>query len=405
VAGGWLVGSPAFDRLLAWRWRCQIDASDDAAAIGEVRRIAALGEAGLAELAVLLGSDRPCVVEAARQALSDQMHGWSDLEPADRERRRLILARALAEQIGSYSPDARCVASDLAMRILWATSGTDADDSAIIYACDQVLRAGAVSRRQRLLARHAASPEHRDEQRAQQYDENRAPRLANLPGGELFPEELRMPVAQEAPPERPLDSDPRPLASNEPARLPDAASQTSPEAETEAELAQAESVVRHHKGADTGDETEEDASDEAAAELRLMFALRSDDPARRRRAEQDLRSLGYEALQLELARQLTDPDPKVRRELAESLPAMPGVDGRTWLLWLSRDKAADVRLAALTVMATMGDQATLRRIEQMARLDADPRIQRQGERLLKVLEANARPGAGQSPSGSGRLIR
>ncbi len=109
-----------------------------------------------------------------------------------------------------------------------------------------------------------------------------------------------------------------------------------------------------------------------------------------------MRALGYEALQLELARQLTDPDPKVRRELAESLSALPGIDARTWLFWLSRDKTPDVRLSAMTVMATMNDPATLRRIEQMSRLDADERIQRQGERLLKVLEANARPTAGPS---------
>ena len=401
VAGGWLVGSSAFDRLLAWRWRCQIDEADDQTAIAEVKRIGSLGEGGLTDLALLLGSDRLCVVEAVRQALADQMRCWPSLEPDARRRRQLGLARALAQQMATFSPDARCVASDIALRILSTAGGDDAADSDLVFACDQVLRAGAVSRRQRLLAlRHAPGRPDRGQNASDRYDENRAPRLADLPGGSLLPSEISTPPLAEVR-EEPREEQGREFASNEPARLPDATASLLPDVETDAELAEAEETIHHHTGPDTGDETEEDAGEEAAAELRLMFALRSSDPRKRQRAEEDLRALGYEALQLELARQLTDPDPKVRRELAESLSGLPGIDARTWLFWLSRDKTPDVRLSAMTVMATMNDPATLRRIEQMSRLDADERIQRQGERLLKVLEANARPTAGPSS----RLVR
>ncbi len=66
---------------------------------------------------------------------------------------------------------------------------------------------------------------------------------------------------------------------------------------------------------------------------------------------------------------------------------MPGIDAQVWLVWLSRDENPDVRLAAMTVMATTADPNVLRRIEQMARTDADPRIQRQGERLLGMRDA------------------
>jgi hypothetical protein len=119
-----------------------------------------------------------------------------------------------------------------------------------------------------------------------------------------------------------------------------------------------------------------------------MHALHSGDLELRARAEEELQRQGFEALQLELARQLTDPDPRVRRELAESLPAMPGIDAHVWLVWLSRDERAEVRLAAMTVMATTADPNVLRRIEQMARTDADPRVQRQGEKLLGLREAD-----------------
>ena len=126
-----------------------------------------------------------------------------------------------------------------------------------------------------------------------------------------------------------------------------------------------------------------------------MHALHSGDLALRARAEEELERQGFDALHLELARQLTDPDPRVRRELAESLPAMPGIDAHVWLVWLSRDEHADVRLAAMTVMATSSDPNVLRRIEQMARSDADPRVQRQGERLLGLREVGSRPNGGR----------
>ncbi len=155
-------------------------------------------------------------------------------------------------------------------------------------------------------------------------------------------------------------------------------------------------TLHQHAGPPSGDETEEEAGDEAAAVLRWMFALRANDPSRRRRAEEELRGAGIRsALQLEPGQeQLTDPDPRVRRELAESLPAMPGVDARNWLVWLSRDQNADVRLAAMAVMATCGDPNILRRIEQMARRDVDPRVQRQGEQLLKVIQADSQTTGG-----------
>jgi HEAT repeat protein len=168
--------------------------------------------------------------------------------------------------------------------------------------------------------------------------------------------------------------------------------------ETDEELEAAAATLHHHV-APTGDETEEEAGDEAAAVLRWMFALRANEPSRRHRAEEELKALGFEALQLELAMQLTDPNPVVRRQLAESLPAMPGIDARTWLVWLSRDQHPDVRLAAMSVMATTGDLNIMRRIEQMARRDVDPRVQRQGEQLLKVIQADS-----QTTGGAARPI-
>jgi HEAT repeat protein len=57
------------------------------------------------------------------------------------------------------------------------------------------------------------------------------------------------------------------------------------------------------------------------------------------------------------------------------------VDAVPWLLWLSRDADPDVRLTAITLLATTGDPAMVDQIEQAARQDRDPRIRRQAQRI------------------------
>jgi len=91
----------------------------------------------------------------------------------------------------------------------------------------------------------------------------------------------------------------------------------------------------------------------------------------------------FGARELALAKCLSDPRPEVRRKLAETLPSMAGVDAGMWLRWLGRDENPDVRLAAVSVMATTRDPALLRQVEQMAAGDPDPRVRRAAERVAQ----------------------
>jgi hypothetical protein len=63
------------------------------------------------------------------------------------------------------------------------------------------------------------------------------------------------------------------------------------------------------------------------------------------------------------------------------LPLVKSVDAVRWLLCLARDENADVRLLAITLLATTGDPALLAEVERIAREDADSRVRRQAERL------------------------
>lgn len=104
----------------------------------------------------------------------------------------------------------------------------------------------------------------------------------------------------------------------------------------------------------------------------LMRCLRAEDEPTASRARTELTRRGFQAVHLELARRVFDPDPETRMRLARSLPALQGVDAIPWLLWLARDADAEVRLVAITLLATTGDPKLLEQVEHMARQDPDP---------------------------------
>ena len=52
----------------------------------------------------------------------------------------------------------------------------------------------------------------------------------------------------------------------------------------------------------------------------------------------------------------------------------PGVDARPWLMLLADDADADVRLLAVTIMATSSDSTLVEKAWQVSIRDRDPRI-------------------------------
>ena len=79
---------------------------------------------------------------------------------------------------------------------------------------------------------------------------------------------------------------------------------------------------------------------------------------------------------------MVDPSAARRRELAETLPGLRSIDARRWLKLLAFDEDADVRLTAMTLLATTGDPALVRFVRERAERDADGRIRDQLGRQL-----------------------
>jgi hypothetical protein len=100
--------------------------------------------------------------------------------------------------------------------------------------------------------------------------------------------------------------------------------------------------------------------------------------------DDELRHRGYKPRQIEIARHLTAPDPVERRRWAEALPGLRGFDAKPWLLRLSRDDEPEVRLTAVTLMATSSDPEMLRRVAEVARTDPDERVQMQATRAIST---------------------
>ena len=117
--------------------------------------------------------------------------------------------------------------------------------------------------------------------------------------------------------------------------------------------------------------------------LDLMRRLRADDGQQRAEARRELLRRGFSEVDLELARQLFSPDTEARKQLAREVPRLSSVDAARWLMWLALDPQPEVRLAALSTLATTGDPALLTRVEALARKDRDQQIQALANRIAK----------------------
>ncbi len=98
-------------------------------------------------------------------------------------------------------------------------------------------------------------------------------------------------------------------------------------------------------------------------------------------ARQELQRRGFGPVELALAEKMVDPDPQARKQLARLLPQMTSIEPHRWLLWLCRDDDAEVRLTAVSLLATCGNPAVLAEVEHLAAADADPRVRRCGEQI------------------------
>ncbi len=402
-AGGLLaLGQWAWNQrtwFLARQWANRLDQATEPQVDSLVQRINELGEPAIPILVEALGSDRDVVARSAKAVIWDEMERWRTL-PADQAWACLTtLAHALAGRVDRFGPEARGQAAALATRILqWPANGKVVGRR-VVADCERVLRAvpsDSVAASQAPLASEGTASEpakagavvgpsygglavetaplpESSSKPSGNADPGLAARAEGNPGSE--PKRLIASPAERSQGElrRPwgLPTEPGsgdaseaggPSVTNQPARL---------------------SPIRRPNVTDkgAGETSQATGGTPESAAFELMRRLHTQDPAEAAEAAAELKRCGLSERDLILARQLFHPDPQVRRRLARSLPQAPGIDAALWLVQLGQDEDPEVRLTALTLLATTGDPALSEQVRRLARTDPDERVQRLAERL------------------------
>jgi hypothetical protein len=105
--------------------------------------------------------------------------------------------------------------------------------------------------------------------------------------------------------------------------------------------------------------------------LRMWLAAENGDI---QRIERELAKRGFGKLSKRLVRQYFLENTQDRLKLVDLVLAQPGGGSEAWLLLLASDSDPDVRLFAVTFMATSNDAALVEKAWQTAIRDRDPRI-------------------------------
>jgi hypothetical protein len=414
-----------YARFLAWHWKSRLATVPDDRAGTLVEGVARLGEPGIPVLVEALGSERESVAQAGRRVLWDEMRRWEGLRARDYSPKLAILAKALADRVGEFGPAARVEAAAMASQILrlWTLDDRAIDPTQVIASCERVLRktgppgallAGQsnVERPDQVAREHLVldpwvhsrpglrPPGDLSALTGGPIGANGAPPGGGIPIEEL---EARSPTdgsgplrLAEGPPPEPRQligrGEFRPLRQHAFRRS--EGNDLAENAERDAAPAREEGLADLPPGraldylsqesapANGGQDGQSPPSRLAGLDtVDLMRRLQSPEHQAVEEALAELARRGFTETHLALARQMFDPDPKVRARLARAVLQTPGVDAAPWLLQLSQDEDPDVRLAAIGLMATTGDPSLWDAVEAAARQDTDPRVQRQAEQI------------------------
>ena len=381
-----------------------------------LRRFAELGEAGLNALATSLTSDRAAVRNASHRVLLEEVDRWELLSESAIAPRLESLAKGLAENAPRMDAESRRFAADLALRLLLWPHEADGRPSPWLADCEAVLETTAENRH----PNGNKSAHHPDGKARKRNGAIAAIRIADALGlgddlgrqGSIAGRRFavgnvadagrrwfcrtagRAEGAERRRPNRDVCKCPsaadrstattailtpatmttmrsrrRPIV---PARLPSASGSSRP----------MELGLQARKQSLGGPPANDKAAWQQLQPRDVMQRLHVSDPQVVQAARVELERRGIKGSLVDLARRATDPDPKVRRELAESLPSIPGIDAKPWLMEFSYDENAQVRATAVTLMATSGDLELVRRLEQIARDDPDDYIRAQAAKAL-----------------------
>lgn len=355
--------TPRPKQVLAHQRQSELKTAADDEVLPLLREIADLGDAGIGVLVESLGSQREVVARGSQRVLHEVLERWQ-LLPADVSSPRVTaLARELAEHTSALPREARSIAADLATQILvWSFDDDVVQIQQVIMDCETVLRASAGTGSSPRLTTPTdfvvpASPLIPSPLDDLPAEVTEAPSLPNRNGNSPREDESGDARRRGLEPNRP----PHPLPSSDakliPAAVPAVGAANQP-AKIAAGARSADSIARLG----------------ALEHVAVMPFLHARDPQIAHAAQAELAQRGFTNEQIEVARRMTDPDVQTRLDLTRALPRITGINARPWLFWLSRDTHPDVRIEALTVLATVQDPAVRKQVLELLDSEPDPRV-------------------------------
>jgi len=352
---------------LAARWRNSISTLPDTEVLPTLRKLAELGDDQIDFLVSQLGSDQERIVAPAWQVIDEQMTRWRMLKSEDSSRKVAKLASSLARHVPNFLVESKPLASDLAAKILaWPTDRKAVDMSRLIADCDLILR--EASRRDVVPGRKFVRRSATDRGRSNQANAGK-----NGIASSATTVEPPLPPLSDF-----MDGD-RKRKAGEPRNFDPSQSKSldsNSGGDTKAPVEDPDSVSSLANAA-----TPEEWANRTT--LEVIKLLQSKDVVEAALAAKEFRRRGFAELHHRFAEQLTSPDPQVRQKFAESLPLVGTVDVRPWLIWLSQDDDADVRLAAVSIMATRDDPEFRKRMRQLEFEESNPEVLKQIRRTQR----------------------
>jgi len=405
-AAGVLLGSVyVATRTFPASWQQSLNTCDVAEIVPRLHRLIDMPPDGLRRVAQSLGSAREEVAHGAAVVLDEHLTRWEQLPPHIARRNVSVLAAEMAAGVARYSPAIQNEAAELAKRILrWPADPRSADRVQLVAYCDVVLQAAYPEPKPSRLTSYESAANRDLLAETRSASNMRTPEeyaSLEIPGGGLPIDLHTAETGDDAANEMPVDrqTTPQAIDAGLGSRDPHEADPSSPrllDSAAEQGLPQVEPQPHPDRHDMASSQPNRPGRLPVDAELlrklwnepqrltsfELIRLAQTGDDATAQRAWKEIQTRDIPPKFLELGLHLTNPDPVVRRRWAERLPSLPGVDARPWLLALSDDEDAQVRMTALVLMATTADPGLLRRIEQLARGDREPQIQDQARRIL-----------------------
>lgn len=397
-----LCGAYLGIRRLPAYWQQSLATCEVEEIIPRLHRLIEMPPDGLQRVVDSLGSNREEVAEGAATVLNEHLRRWEKLPPHVGRNNVSILAEELARHVPEFAAPAKFEAGRLAKHILrWPPDPEATSHTKLVSYCDSVLRATETP----VIATHETGEKVPAESTSNVRLAAQSPvRPASieLPGGGLPIDRHGMDVDTKIEEQTATKSLPEPGQPNElPSPEGPQVSVTSPPRIEEQIPAFQQPAAITPKPSTSEEELSNSLANQPARlsldsdllttlwnrpqdipSFELLRLAQIGDEATSERAWNEIHARDIPTKFLELGLHLTDPDPVVRRRWIQRLPALPGIDARPWLLALSNDEDAEVRMNALVLMATTGDPRLLQRIEQLARDDREPQIQDQARRIL-----------------------